>query len=175
MGVLQFDPCSPLDSYCSTKTWHSEVLLLYLNIHCPMERKKSPVPKPLVWQSKETWLQWYTSSALSCDFSHILARLRYTPPPLTPNTSLPAKYIGRQVIQGERGLSRCRESQWDCWCCPSQSIAAQQYSNNNHCSLSLFFDHSHKRKQLLCAFLAAHFHSSVCWEEMFAQFQLSQG
>lgn len=131
MGALQFDPRSPLDSYCSTKTRHSEVLLLYLNTHCPMERKKSPAPKPLVWQSKETWLQWYTSSALSCDFSHIPARSRYTPPPLTPNTSLPAKYIGRQVIQGERGLSHCRESQWDCWCCPSQSIAAQQYSNNS--------------------------------------------
>ena len=75
----------------------------------------------------------------------------------TPNTSLPAKYVGRQVIQDERVLSPCRESQWDLWRCPSQSIAAQQCSNSSPLlgMASAVFDHSHTRKLFPSLYLAS--------------------
>lgn len=107
-------------------------------------KKKTSTKGFLVWQWGGTWLQWYTSPMLSCDFSHIPAPLRRTPThphqPLTPdslptptqpNTSLPAKYVGRRVIQGERGPGPCRESQWDLGLCPSHNAAAPQYSSSS--------------------------------------------
>lgn len=80
-GKLWSDPSTPLASNCIHKNMTLRHLSVWLThtLHCHI--KKDLGPNPLVSQSKGTWLQWYTSLMLSCDFSHIPAPLRCAPPP----------------------------------------------------------------------------------------------
>lgn len=129
-------------------------------------------------------LLWFQSH-----LSPFAAHPTTTPRMPAPNTSLPAKYVGRQVIQGERGLRPCRESQWDLHHCPSQSVAAQQYSNNSllpavdivgFFSLRVIsFDHMDSGKHFLFLYVEVHFYFFLRMEDSrtlaFSIFHLCSG
>lgn len=132
MGALELDPLSPLAS-----------ILLFdshtLCCHMRKERRLTTLARRL----KNVMALKHCASSFSCDFSHIAALLRCTPhPPQTP--PLPAKYIGRQVIQGEWGLSPCRESQWVLRCCPSTDSKAAATSPTQIATLVCFCPYSWK-------------------------------
>ena len=107
MGKLWSDPCKCLALNCIYKNMTLRCLGVWLTntLHCQM--KKDLGLNPLVWQWKGTWLQWYTSLILSCDFSHIPAPLRCTPP-THPPTNRPKHLSACQVCREASHLGRER-------------------------------------------------------------------
>lgn len=182
MGKLWTDPCSPLASNCIYKNMTLRHLSVWLThtLHCRM-KKNPPGSNPLtpgLTVKRNVIAMIHDLHALLWFQSHLspfAAHPTTTPRMPAPNTSLPAKYVGRQVIQGKRGLRPCRESQWDLRHCPSQSVAAQQYSNNSLqpaadivVSFSLrviFFGHMDSGKHFLLLYVEVHFYFFLRMEE----------
>lgn len=122
LDVLWSNPWNVLASYCIYNNMTLRRLSVWLT-HTPHRhmKKKDQGLNPLVFEGagiamihKPHALLWFQSHPSPLAVHPHTTRLP------TPNTSLPANYVGRQVIQDERGLSPCRESQWVLRRCPSR-------------------------------------------------------
>lgn len=138
MCVLEGDLLSPSASNYVDKEYDSPIVWL---THPALPHEKGAESNHLSLTALKNVIavkRW--APLLSCDFSHIAALLLCTPapPPPTSNTSPPAKYIGKQVIQGEWGLSPCRESQWVLRCCPSSDCKASTTSPTQTATMGCF-------------------------------------
>lgn len=69
-----------MPSNCLYETWHPEVQVFTHILLSPHIERPALNPFVLCGKKKGMWLYWYISRTLSCDFSHILASLRCSPP-----------------------------------------------------------------------------------------------